>query len=46
MDDGYCFTVRKIKVAKFKEPQIKRLAQRLFCYVLSPTYLPIKGSDG
>ena len=40
MDDGYCFTVRKIKVAKFKEPQIKRFAQRLFIMSCLPPTCP------
>ena len=40
VDDGYCFTVRKIKVAKFKEPQIKRFAQRLFVMSCLPPAYP------
>ena len=47
MDIGTCFIVQQDnEFARFKEPQIKRFAQRLFYYVLFPTRLPVKGSDG
>ena len=47
MDIGTCFIVQQDnEFARFKEPQIKRFAQRLFYYVLSPTRLPINRPNG